>query len=125
MNRRKARFTELVHMTGKYQVYICHIWSTARFLAFFVFAARRDVLDLACLRILSVFATERPPIRGWGLAPACQSFAAMCRSRKRDCPSGCEIPGLIRQHSRIQRPVRHHTLKSVSQALEDPGTRLV
>ena len=37
MNPRKALFTELVHMTGKYQVYVCHIWSTARFLAVFGF----------------------------------------------------------------------------------------
>ncbi len=49
MNPRKARFTELVHMTGRYQVYICHIWSTTRFLAFLVSAARRDVSDLDCL----------------------------------------------------------------------------
>ena len=67
MNPRKARFTELVHMTGKYQVYVCHISSTARFLAFLVAAVRRAVSDLDCLRILSVFATESPPIRGWGL----------------------------------------------------------
>ena len=67
MNPRKARFTELVHMTGRYQVYICHIWSTARFLAFLVSAARRDVSDLDSLRTPSVSATESPPIRGWGL----------------------------------------------------------
>ncbi len=67
MNPQKARFTELVHMTGKYQVYVCHIWSTARFLAFLVSAALQDVSDLDCLRILSVFATESPPIRGWDL----------------------------------------------------------
>ena len=67
MNPRKARFTELVHMTGRYQVYVCHIWSTARFLAFLVSAARRDVSDLDCLHIPSVSATESPPIRGWGL----------------------------------------------------------
>ena len=47
MYPRKARFTGLVHMTGRYQVYVCHIWSTARFLAFLVSAARRDVSDLA------------------------------------------------------------------------------
>ncbi len=64
MNPRNARFTELVHMTGKYQVYVCHIWSTARFLALLVSAVRRDVSDLDCLRILTVFATESPPIRG-------------------------------------------------------------
>ncbi len=34
-------------------------------------------------------------------AGACQSSTASCWSRKRDCP--CEIPGLIRQHSRMQR----------------------
>jgi hypothetical protein len=67
MNPRKARFTELVHVTGKYQVCVCHIWSTARFLAFLVSAAHRDVSDLDCLRILSAFATESPPIQGWGL----------------------------------------------------------
>ena len=69
MNPRKARFTELVNMTGRYQVYVCpsHIWSTARFLAFLVSAARRDVSDLDCLRTPSVSATESPPIRGWGL----------------------------------------------------------
>ena len=58
MNPRNVRFTESVHMTDKYQVYVCHIWSTARFLAFLVSAARRDVSDLDCLRILSVFATK-------------------------------------------------------------------
>ncbi len=62
-----AQFTELVHMTGRYQVYICHIWSTARFLAFLVSAARRDVSDLDWLRTTSVFATESQLIRGWGL----------------------------------------------------------
>jgi hypothetical protein len=67
MKSRNARFTELVHMTGRYQVYVCHIWSTARFLAFLVSAARRDVSDLDCLRTPSVSATESPPIRGWGL----------------------------------------------------------
>jgi hypothetical protein len=53
----------------RYQVYVCHIrvWSIARFLAFLVSAARRDVSDLVCLRTPSVFATESPPIRGWGL----------------------------------------------------------
>jgi hypothetical protein len=55
-------------MTGtKYQVYVCHIWSTVRFRAFLDFAARRDVSDLDCLRIVSVFVTKIPPIRGWGL----------------------------------------------------------
>ncbi len=29
-------------MTGKYQEYVCHIWSAARFLAFLISAARRD-----------------------------------------------------------------------------------
>ena len=67
MNPRKALFTELAHMTSNYQVYACHIWSTARFLACLVSAARRDVSDLDCLRTPSVFATESPPIRGWGL----------------------------------------------------------
>jgi hypothetical protein len=67
MNPRKARFTEFVHMTGRYQEYVCHIWSTARFLAFLVSAARWDVSDLDCLRTPSVSATESPPIRGWGL----------------------------------------------------------
>ena len=67
MNPRKARFTELVHMTGRYQVYVCHNWSTARFLAFLVSAVRRAVSDLDCLRTPSVSATEIPPIRGWGL----------------------------------------------------------
>jgi hypothetical protein len=68
MNPRKARFTELVYMTGKYQVHVCHISSTARFLAFLVSAAPLVVSDLDCLRILSVFATESPPIRGGGVA---------------------------------------------------------
>jgi hypothetical protein len=56
-------------MTGKYQVYVCHIWSLATecFRAFLVSAARWDVSDLDCLRILSVFATKGPPIRGWGV----------------------------------------------------------
>ncbi len=63
MNPRKARFAELVHMTGRYQVYVCHIWSTARFLAFLVYAARRDVSDLVCVVPLW---SESPPIRGWG-----------------------------------------------------------
>jgi hypothetical protein len=54
-------------MTGRYQVYICHIWSTARFLAFLVSAARLDVSDLDWMRTTSVLATESPPIRGWGL----------------------------------------------------------
>ncbi len=67
MNSQKAGFTELEDMTGKYQVYVCHIWSPARFLAFLICAARRVVSDLDCLRILSVFATESPLIRGWGL----------------------------------------------------------
>ncbi len=67
MNPRNVCFIELVHMTGKYQVYVCHIWSTARFLALLVSAARLDVSDLDCLHILSVFATESPLIRGWGL----------------------------------------------------------
>ncbi len=48
MNSRKARFTELAHMTGKYQVYVCHIWSTARFLAFLVSAARLAAHPEAC-----------------------------------------------------------------------------
>jgi hypothetical protein len=54
---------------GKYQVtvYVCHIWSTARFRAFLVSAARRDDSDLDWLRTVSVFATESLPIRGWGL----------------------------------------------------------
>ena len=69
MNPRKAQFTELVHMTGRYQVYTCHIWSTvtARFLAFLVSAARLADSVLDWLRTTSVFATESPPIRGWGL----------------------------------------------------------
>ncbi len=54
-------------MTGKYQLYVGHIWSIACFLAFLVSAARRDVSDLDSLRILAVFATESPPIRGWDL----------------------------------------------------------
>ena len=69
MNPRKAQFTELVHMTGRYQVYTCHIWSTARFLAFLVSAARLRLADsvLDWLRTPSIFATESLPIRGWGL----------------------------------------------------------
>ncbi len=67
MNPRKARLTELALMTGKYQVYICHIWSTARFLAFLVSAARLADSVLDWLRTTSVFATESLPIRGWGL----------------------------------------------------------
>ena len=67
MNPRKAQFTELVHMTGRYQVYTCHIWSTARFLAFLVSAARLADSGLDLLRNPAIFATESPPIRGWGL----------------------------------------------------------
>ncbi len=67
MNLRKAQFTELVHMIGRYQVYICHIWSTARFLAFLVSAARLADSVLDWLRTPSIFVTESPPIRGWGL----------------------------------------------------------
>ncbi len=67
MNPRKAQFTELVHMTGRYQVYTCHIWSTARFLAFLISAARLADSVLDWLRTPSIFATESPPIRGWGL----------------------------------------------------------
>ncbi len=69
MNPRKAQFTELVHMTGRYQVYTCHIWSTALalFLAFLVSAARLADSVLDWLRTPSIFATESPPIRGWGL----------------------------------------------------------
>ncbi len=66
MNPRNVRFAELVHITSKYQVYVCLIWSAARFLALLV-SARQDVSDLDCLRIFSVCATESPPIRGWGL----------------------------------------------------------
>ena len=51
MYPRNARFTGLVYMTGICQVYVCHIWSTARFLAFLVSAARRDVSDLDCLNL--------------------------------------------------------------------------
>jgi hypothetical protein len=54
MNPRKAQFTELVHMTGRYQVYICHIWSTARFLAFLVSAARLADSVLDWLRTPSI-----------------------------------------------------------------------
>ena len=54
-------------MTGIYQVYTCHISSAVRFLAFRVPAARRVESDLDARRILSVFATETPAIRGWGL----------------------------------------------------------
>jgi hypothetical protein len=79
MNPRKAQFTELVHMTGRYQVYTCHVWSTARFLAFLVSAARLDVSDLDCLRTPLVSATESQPIRGWGL-PKFVNVTAPARS---------------------------------------------
>jgi hypothetical protein len=52
---------------GTYQVYTCHIWSTARFLAFLVSAARLADSVLDWLRTPSIFATESLPIRGWGL----------------------------------------------------------
>ena len=54
-------------MTGIYQVYTCHISSAETFLAFRVPAARRAESDLDARQILSVFATESPAIRGWGL----------------------------------------------------------
>ncbi len=44
---------------------------------------------------------QRPKARRFE-AGACQSSTARCWFRRRDCP--CETPGLIRQHSRIQRP---------------------
>ena len=72
MNPRKARFTELVYMTGRYQVYVCHIWSTARFLAFLVSAARLADSVLDWLRTPSIL---RPKARRFE-AGACQSSTA-------------------------------------------------
>ena len=101
MYPQKAGFTGLVHMTGIYQVYVCHIWSTsASWPSCFLQRARpprRDVSDLDCLNLRF----QRLKARRFE-AGACQSSTASSWSRKRDCP--CEIPGLIRQHSRIQRP---------------------
>jgi hypothetical protein len=50
-----------------YQAYNCHVYSAATLWAFRVFQAPLDVSDLDCLHFLSVFVTERPPFRDWGL----------------------------------------------------------
>jgi hypothetical protein len=98
MNPRKARFTELVHMTGRYQVYVCHIWSTA--LPGFCSAPGRFRPGLS---VYPFGFSDRKPADS-RLGPAKVIF------RGNDGYSG---------------RVRHHTLKPVSQALKDPGNRLV
>jgi hypothetical protein len=57
------------HMLSICKVYGCNIYPAATLRALRVSQARRDVSssDQDCLRILSVFVTESPPTRGWGL----------------------------------------------------------
>ncbi len=59
-----ACFAQKFEKTGIYQSCTCHIFSAVRLLVCLVSAAHRVFSVLACLRILSVFATESPPIRG-------------------------------------------------------------
>jgi hypothetical protein len=136
----KTCFNEHLCMTGILvcQVYACHIFhldaseSASADRRFRACRVKRAVSDLDFLRILSVLATERPPGRGWGLPKIHNQVLipwTLPLQLHASGPAGSpRCTGTFQTWTLPQNGrVLYHTLtrKSVGQALEYPGNRLM